>query len=94
MKVLQGQTLIDIAIQELGSAEGAYGLAALNGLSVTDELVPGLELQLPTVTNKSISDYYTNKGIKPATYITANTILPENEGGVEFWAIETEFLVS
>ena len=67
MKVLQGQTLIDIAIQELGSAEGAYDLAVLNGISVTDELIPGQELQLPVINNKSVAAYYANKAIKPAT---------------------------
>ena len=67
MKVLSGQTLFDIAIQELGSAEAAYGLAVLNNLSVMDSLDPGQELQLPTVDNRSVSEYYSNKGIKPAT---------------------------
>jgi hypothetical protein len=67
IKVLQGQTFFDIAIQELGSAEGAFELAVLNGLSVTDDLDPGQELQLPAVVNRSISEYYANKGIKPAT---------------------------
>ncbi len=67
MKSLQGQSLIDIAIQELGSAEGAYALAELNGLSISDELVPGQELELPDVQNKSIASYYANKAIKPAT---------------------------
>ena len=67
MKVLQGQTLIDIAIQELGSAEAAFDLGMLNGLSVTDELTPGQELKLPVISNKSVAAYYVNKAIKPAT---------------------------
>jgi len=75
MKVLQGQTLIDIAIQELGSAEGAFELAVLNGLSVTDDLDPGRELQLPAVVNRSIAEYYANKGIKPAT--SESTVVTE-----------------
>ena len=67
MKVLQGQSIFDIAIQELGSAEGAYALAELNGLSITDELMTGHDLSLPDVQNRSISNYYANKAIKPAT---------------------------
>jgi len=88
MKVLQGQTLIDIAVQELGSAEAAYGLAVLNNLSVTDELVPGQELQLPTVTNRSISDYYNNKGIKPAT---SETVIITDVSRVFFEELSIEF---
>ena len=67
MKALQGQSLFDIATIHLGSSLGAYDLAALNGLSVTDKLTPGQELLLPPVINKSIVDYYANKGIQPAT---------------------------
>jgi hypothetical protein len=67
MKVLAGQSLIDIAIQELGSAEGAYNLAVLNGMSITDDLVPGQELVMPDVVNKNISTYYANKSLTPAT---------------------------
>ena len=67
MKVLQGQSIFDIAIQELGSDEGAFDLAVLNGISVTDELTPGQELALPAIVNKAIASYYANKGIKPAT---------------------------
>jgi len=66
MKVLQGQSLFDIATIHLGSSLGAYDLAALNGLSVTDKLTPGQELLLPPVINKSIVDYYANNGIQPA----------------------------
>jgi len=67
MKVIQGQSIFDIAVQELGSIEGAFELAMLNGISVTDELIPGQELILPIVLNKDIINYYANKGIKPAT---------------------------
>jgi LysM repeat protein len=67
MRVLAGQTLIDIAIQYLGSAESAFELAVLNGLSITDDIIAGQELLLPEPSNKTISTYYKNKGIKPAT---------------------------
>ena len=67
MKALQGQSIFDIAVQELGSAEAVYDLAVLNGLSVTDVLEIGQEILLPAVSNKTIADYYSNKLIKPAT---------------------------
>ena len=67
MKALSGQTLFDIAIQSCGSAEAAFELAVLNGMSVTDDLVPGQELIMPDVVNNSISSYYDNKSLTPAT---------------------------
>ena len=70
MKVAQGQTLIDIAIQECGSAESAIDIAVANGISVTDELTPGTELIIPSIKSKAVVDYYDNHGIKAATQIT------------------------
>ena len=65
--VLEGQSLLDIALQELGSLEGAYNLAVLNGLSLTDSLAAGMLLQLPDVVDKRIVNYYLERNIRPAT---------------------------
>jgi len=70
MKVLQGQSLFDIAIQELGSAEAAFDLAVLNGVSITDDVSTGDELSLPAVVDKAIASYYANRGFVPVTAIT------------------------
>jgi hypothetical protein len=67
MIVAEGQTLIDIAIQYLGSADAAYDLATLNGMSITDKLSPGQTLELPAVVDKDVVAYYANRGIVPAT---------------------------
>jgi len=65
--ILEGQSLLDIALQELGSLEGAYALAVLNGLSLTDSLAAGMLLQLPDVVDKRIVNYYSERNIRPAT---------------------------
>ena len=39
MKVLQGQTIFDLAVQSSGSAEAAYELALQNGVGLTDDLI-------------------------------------------------------
>jgi hypothetical protein len=75
MKVLEGQTLIDIAIQHCGSADAVYDISVLNGLSVTDELVPGTALILPNVVNAEIVIYYDNKGLCSATALVAQAEL-------------------
>lgn len=66
-EVQEHQTIIDMAIQCTGSADAAYDLAVLNGLSLSDDLVPGVDLILPEVVNQDIVSYYTTKAISPAT---------------------------
>lgn len=73
MKVLSGQTILDIAIQSCGGIEAAFDLAMLNGLNPTDDLVPGQELVLPDVVNSDIQEYFQNKNIHPATLLTVQS---------------------
>lgn len=93
VKVLGRQSLFDIAIQHLGSADGAYALAQKNNISLTDELTPGMELELTDVINKEVVSYYSNKRIVPATgeSIAESTVVPE---GIGYWSIGYEFIVS
>ena len=67
--VMQGQSLVDIAMQVYGSAEGVFALAKENGLSVTDEVSPGQVLTYDpgNVVEKSVSDYYDTNGVRPVT---------------------------
>lgn len=50
-----------------GSAEAAYGLAMLNGLSVTDSIAPGTVVEIPGIVNKAFAEFYKTKGLRPAT---------------------------
>jgi len=80
MKVAQGQSLIDIAIQECGSAEAAILIAIANGIAVTDELTPGVGLIIPGASNKAVAAYYAARNIKPATQVAesgATTVFDE-----------------
>lgn len=68
VKVKDGQTLADIAIQEYGSLEAAMELARVNGLSVTDIPEPGSELRLQdAVYDRTMEDYCKVNGVSPAT---------------------------
>lgn len=77
---LEGQSLLDIAVQTSGDIEGVHELAEMNQMSVTDEL--SSELHLGTVINKGIADYYEQRKILPAT----NEVSALSDGvfGVEF----------
>lgn len=70
MTVLQGQSLLDIAIQELGTAEAAFDLAVLNGMSLTYELEAGDNVKIPAVCDATVVNYYKLNGIHPATALS------------------------
>ena len=90
--VLQGQSLFDIACQNLGLAEEAISIALLNGISVTDDLPVGRNFELPSITNKAIATYYANKGLMPATGITNTEV--STLGGLGFMALGIDFIIS
>ena len=83
VKVLENQSLFDLAVQECGGIEAVFGLAVLNGLSVTDSVEPGTLLKLTSglVASSAIRGYYQARKLKPAT----NIELDEN-GEFTDWA--------
>ena len=93
--VLNGQSLLDIAVQECGDAESAFSLAMLNGKSLSDELTNGEVLNLSEQTDKRTVAQYRADSVFPATAVTAEQYSETLEGeGVEFWGIEFDFIVS
>ncbi|MDR1984972.1 MAG: hypothetical protein LBQ28_09145 [Prevotellaceae bacterium] len=92
---LNNQSLLDIAIQELGSAEAAFDIAKANNISITDDLQAGQILQIPQLSGdyvrKQTVNYYKVNEIKPATSIGNEVFIYE---GIEFWAVEMDFGVS
>lgn len=93
--VLHNQSLLDIAIQHTGDVTNAFALAVANGISVTDDLQPGADLVIPDdiTTDADILNYYSAKGLQPATGYTATAIAPELEG-IGYWIIQKNFKVS
>lgn len=89
IKVLSGQSLFDVAIQESGGVEAAFDLALLNGISITGALAAGSMLLGVGVVNKLVADYYRAKRLKPATGRNV-----EFAGGIGEMAIEINFIVA
>jgi len=89
VKVLNNQSLFDIALQAAGSIDSVFDIATANGLGITDELPVGMLLTVPKVVNRRIVEYYRVNSIIPATAVEANT-----QEGIDFWAIEYDFIVS
>lgn len=70
VKVLPRQTLSDIAIQVYGDLRGLEALMDANGISATDDLQPGSELECPDRAYDSyMQRYVTVEKISPATAI-------------------------
>jgi len=69
IKVLNNQSLFDIAIQEYGTVEAVFDLAMANGLGITDELNAGQELVVPVsdFVVPEIVNYYKKNGLHPVS---------------------------
>jgi hypothetical protein len=69
VKVKRGQSIWDISVQETGTIANAVAISLANGISVTDDLMPGMNIIIPEglIVNKKVKDYYTKKNITPAT---------------------------
>lgn len=68
-KVLNNQTVTDIAVQEIGSALGVIDLAVANNISPTEKLTPGQLLIIPVsrYENKTVKAFFKAKGLTVAT---------------------------
>lgn len=93
--VLHNQSLLDFAIQRTGTLESLFQLAVTNGISITDELETGKFLVLPEDVIKDIDvlAYYNEKGIQPATAITAEETELVPSLGIGSMAIGSTFIV-
>lgn len=94
VRVSEKQSLFDVAIQKGGSFESVMELALLNGLSITDSLLPGQQLELPVAIDNDVVNYFSSKGIVPeTTSIESDDSVPVLEG-IDYWGIEVDFIVS
>lgn len=92
--VVEGQTLFDIAVQAAGSITAAFEIAAANDISITDDLSAGTVLKIPRVVDQVIRDYYRAKKVIPKTGLRKQDMDAAPYGGIEYMAIEIDFIVS
>ena len=97
MKILakDRQTMLDIALVATGSVESALALAEANGLSLTDCLSDGLELELHGAdSGNRVSVIYNAQGIEPATEAGVEDLAACPYGGIGLMAVDVDFEVS
>lgn len=72
--VKRGQSLTDIAMQVYGSPDGVADLAKDNGLSVTDKVPAGTQLDYSSdkVIDSRVVTYYQTNDIVPVTGFAAS----------------------
>lgn len=97
VSVMAGQTLLDLAVQELGSLEAVFALSLLNRLPTTAELTTSQMIDFSiNPLNKKVAQTFKNNSWKPASATTSAPAgqppLPVLEG-VDYWAIEVDFKV-
>lgn len=94
VKVKRNQSLFDIAMQHVGCTEAAIDIAILNDMSLTDDLSVDQLLEIPSVKNKQVVNYYSVRGIFPATAVTLADESGTKLGGIGYMAVKVDFIVS
>ena len=64
------QTVADIALQVCGSVEAVWEICRLNDVALSAELPVGRVLELPTVVDGRLVNYYSVHRLAPATAVT------------------------
>ncbi len=67
--VTAGQSLVDVAIQELGSLDALFDLAAANGLAITGALSAGQVLEVPAsaLARVAVAGYFAGRVLRVNT---------------------------
>ncbi len=94
--ILNNQNLFDISIQQFGTIEAVFDVAAAVGATITDVLPVGTEVLVEDSesTDKAVQLYYLKNNIKPATNAPDIQGEAEKLRGIGYWAIENGFKVS
>ncbi len=94
VKVVSGQSLADIAVQECGGIASLVDLAIANNISVSDDLETGTELLINSLSNAGVKKYYKGRNIKPATTLTEKVQAEVQPQGIGYWTIGLDFIVA
>lgn len=73
--VESGQSIIDIAVKEFGTADGLKVVCDLNGLEYDDDLYPGMVMSLPDLDpDNRIQTYFKDKGIEVNSHVAESDV--------------------
>lgn len=78
VQALEGQSLLDLAVQTSGDATGVASLSRINGLPVTSPLDLKRLIDRGEEIDRRRRQYYEQRKIKPATELTVSL----SDGGI------------
>ncbi len=78
IQALEGQSLLDVAVQTSGGAEGVASLSRINGIPVTSPLDLKRLIDQGEEIDRRRRQYYEQREIKPATELT----ISPGDGGI------------
>lgn len=93
VKVLNRQSLIDVALQTSGAMAAVFELALRNGIAITDD-VSGMELVTVKSADKLVSRRYAETNLHPATALSREEMESLPLGGIGYMGIEIDFIIS
>ena len=89
IKAMARQTIIDIAIQEFGSAEAAFEILkdnpALEGITI--DLPEGTLLNIAAASdnaNSAVRDYLSSEKIATGSYVAPDPLTPQRNFGADY----------
>lgn len=88
-KTQQGQSFLDVVLQQTGSFEATISAAIINDISITDSISIGSEVK---VKNVSADIFLQFKNKRPATAVNISTA-DENKKGIGYMQIGSTFIV-
>lgn len=92
--VLNRQSLLDIAVQDCGSAEAAVSISMQSDVAITDDMPAGQSLEYtPDKVNRKIVSRLASYRVKPATAITEDDAELLTWGGIGYMGIQIDFKV-
>lgn len=92
-KKQQGQSFLDMVIQQSGSFEEIINAAVYNNASLTEKIKIGTQVNNQRVIDKDNVIMF-NQQQQPATELKTSLEDIETGEGIGFWAIEETFVVS
>lgn len=77
LTVQHNQNLFDLSIQENGNVQTVFELALLNGLSITDNVVPSQKIEVvkSKLVVQELVDYFSNKKHVVATGSVSDLVI-------------------
>jgi hypothetical protein len=92
IKALPGQTWVDIVFQELGDEERIFELCDLFNAGITDDIDLAMLMTMPDFDSRKKRIVQILRELKPSSEFYG--VQDPEPGGIDFWAVEINFIVS